>query len=365
MKILIIGEFSGLAKNLKIGLNYLGNQVSIVSTGDGFKNIEIEKDDILLYGQTTCRNRILHYLYKIKDKISKNRILSKNKFDCVILMNSHFIVRNIFSMSTGITMKTLNNVLNRDCKFILLACGYEPCYYDNIHMFRYAPYLETHRVSNSRRRIFNKIVQMADVIVPTGYVYLLGFDVLKNSKKFNFKISPIPLAYDVKSTDYKYEEKNNKIVIFHGINRLKEKGSDLIMDAMLKIKDKYKENVILKIPSKLAYADYIEEMKLSNIVIDQAYSYGLGMNALIGLSMGKIVLGGAEPESLDKFEIKNSPVVNILPNVQDIFDKLEKIILMTNEERRELSYASRDYAMKNHDSVKIANEYITLINKYI
>ena len=47
MKILIIGEFSGLAKNLKIGLNYLGNQVSIVSTGDGFKNIEIEKDDIL------------------------------------------------------------------------------------------------------------------------------------------------------------------------------------------------------------------------------------------------------------------------------------------------------------------------------
>lgn len=58
MKILIIGEFSGLAKNLKIGLNYLGNQVSIVSTGDGFKNIEIEKDDILLYGQTTCRNRI-------------------------------------------------------------------------------------------------------------------------------------------------------------------------------------------------------------------------------------------------------------------------------------------------------------------
>lgn len=106
-------------------------------------------------------------------------------------------------------------------------------------------------------------------------------------------------------------------------------------------------------------------MKLSNIVIDQAYSYGLGMNALIGLSMGKIVLGGAEPESLDIFEIKNSPVVNILPNVQDIFDKLEKIILMTNEERRELSYASRDYAMKNHDSVKIANEYITLINKYI
>ena len=71
MKILIIGEFSGLAKNLKIGLNYLGNQVSIVSTGDGFKNIEIEKDDILLYGQTTCRNRILHYLYKIKDKISR------------------------------------------------------------------------------------------------------------------------------------------------------------------------------------------------------------------------------------------------------------------------------------------------------
>ena len=46
MNILIVGEFSGFSKNLKVGLNELGHKVSIMSTGDNFKKIKIDESDI-------------------------------------------------------------------------------------------------------------------------------------------------------------------------------------------------------------------------------------------------------------------------------------------------------------------------------
>ena len=47
MNILIIGEFSAFAKHLKTGFNKLGHQVTIVHSGDTYKKIESDKDDIL------------------------------------------------------------------------------------------------------------------------------------------------------------------------------------------------------------------------------------------------------------------------------------------------------------------------------
>jgi DNA-binding response OmpR family regulator len=38
MKILLVGEYSRLHNSLKEGLNELGHQVTIIATGDHFKN---------------------------------------------------------------------------------------------------------------------------------------------------------------------------------------------------------------------------------------------------------------------------------------------------------------------------------------
>ena len=40
MKILLLGEFSGFYKNLKIGFEELGSDVTLIAQGDGWKNID-------------------------------------------------------------------------------------------------------------------------------------------------------------------------------------------------------------------------------------------------------------------------------------------------------------------------------------
>ena len=67
MKILLVGEFSALHKNIKEGLVSLGHDVTIVSTGDGWKKIE---SDINLGSNKRG-------LLAIADKIWKLLILPK------------------------------------------------------------------------------------------------------------------------------------------------------------------------------------------------------------------------------------------------------------------------------------------------
>ena len=69
----------------------------------------------------------------------------------------------------------------------------------------------------------------------------------------------------------------------------------------------------------------------SNVLVDQLYSYGQGMNALSALAMGRIVLTGAEPENYELLnEYENRPIVNVIPDKYQITEQIERIIESKN-----------------------------------
>ena len=98
-------------------------------------------------------------------------------------------------------------------------------------------------------------------------------------------------------------------------------------------------------------------MDQTNIVIDQASSYSSGMNGLFALAMGKIVLGGAEPESLHSFGVSSSPIYNILPEPLDIVAKIETLIDQKSDFEI-LGQKSRNFVEEQHNYIKIAENYI-------
>jgi hypothetical protein len=104
---------------------------------------------------------------------------------------------------------------------------------------------------------------------------------------------------------------------------------------------------------------YLDVIKRTNIIIDQVHSFSCGMNALYGLAMGKIVLGGAMPESFPALGIENSPVINITPNVEDIVTKLE-FIIEKRKKFEELGFKGRAFVEKVHNYIKIAQNYIDI-----
>ena len=82
MKILLLGEFSALHKNLKDGLVDLGHDVILASDGDGFKNITRDID---------LRPKLPSFLGKIEIRIKLLIYLfTKFKnFDVVQLINPY------------------------------------------------------------------------------------------------------------------------------------------------------------------------------------------------------------------------------------------------------------------------------------
>jgi hypothetical protein len=110
MKILLLGEFSGVHKNLKEGLMELGHEALVASTGDGYKNIP---NDIYL------GSGIPGKIGKLVDKI--NPLLSVNIFkdyDIVQLINPFIFYNKLFP-----SRYFYNKIKENNKKFFMLGAG--------------------------------------------------------------------------------------------------------------------------------------------------------------------------------------------------------------------------------------------------
>ena len=154
---------------------------------------------------------------------------------------------------------------------------------------------------------------------------------------------------------------NDRILIFHGINRPIRKGTPYIKDALLRIKDKYADIVDVVIDGKMPYEKYCRLMNDVDILVDQTNSFGTGINAEMGLMKGKVVLGGNSKEEI-LLRGYDSPIINIEPDSNMIFNILEKLIL-DKDKIADLKVKSRNYALAHLRADIIAKQYIETVNK--
>jgi hypothetical protein len=77
--------------------------------------------------------------------------------------------------------------------------------------------------------------------------------------------------------------------------------------------------------------------------------------------MGKVVLGGAEPEGLKSLGVELSPVINILPNKQSIVMEVEKLLANTASVPK-LGVEGRKFVEDVHCHLKVAQKYINTWN---
>jgi len=145
--------------------------------------------------------------------------------------------------------------------------------------------------------------------------------------------------------------------VFHGLSRYGFKGTRHIEKAFDALNKKYPNDVECIIKGGLPLNDYLSLMRRVNVVVDQAYSYSSGMNALFAMAMGKVTLGGAEPESLLSLNVSQSPLINILPDSADIEKKIE-VLLERRRQMGEMGMISREFVEDNHSHTKIAKMYL-------
>jgi len=350
VKVLLLGDFSALHKNLQEGLQELGHEVVLASTGDGWKAVERDID-LSMHRKGTI-GKVLNRLDFYK------KISAFSGFDVVQIINAGFFPQKIFPLKF-----VFDGLKRKNGKIFLLAAGDDSFFWRyGRKRLKYGPFndflkydLKATTDPSEKYNYFKKNKYIADSvngIIPIMYEYEKSYEGHLNL------LQAIPIPINISKIDYRPNVVKQKIVIFHGLNRYGFKGTRFVEEAFSILRARYTNDLELIIDGKMSLSKYLDLMSRTNIVIDQVWSHSCGVNAIYALAMGKIVLGGAEPESLKSLGLVSSPVINIKPDVNNIVSIIEGL-LEQRESFEELGFASRLFAEKVHSHIKIAEKYLS------
>ncbi len=361
MKIALIGEYSSLHNNLAIALKKNGHDVLLVNDGDNFKNYHRDID-IQGKGNTIFVRTISRILKEIK------LIFTIKDFDVVQYMHA-----SVFSRFGP--AKIIYSILKkRNKKTFLLAAGDDYFYWEAYRKgkYKYSPHEISLKldIKNTKgpwetgrfKRLSIFLSNFVDGVIPTALFYKIAYDEHPNC----LEMIHFPIEYQDESPSILNFQTNEKIKILHGgqTNRIALKGTDLIDSAMEIIQRKYPERIEYIRIQDLPFDQYKIKISEAHVVIDQTYGYEPGMNALLCMQLGKLVLGGYEQELREINNIDYEPLINITPNVEDIVSKVE--MLIKNPELIKTFYInSRKYIKEFHSSDIIAEKYLRIwdVNK--
>ena len=374
MRILLVGEYSRLHNSLKEGLQKLGHEVILVSSGDDFKNFEsdfsVKSNFFSSYWFTKkVRNglkKIIQFdLEKVERAIRFYFLLPKLKgFDHVQFINS-----DALELNPKISLFFYKKLKHQNKQLSLLICGDEPPVIDyllknELNYSIVSPYLNDHSLKKEFRfslkylqpnykMIFNWLKENTKKLIVSDLDYKIPME------RMNYVVNFIPNPINTDKITFTALEINDKVIIFLGINRLSniKKGIRFFKEALAIIEKKYANQVEIIVTENIPYQQYIELYNKAHILLDQVYAYDQGYNALEAMAKGKVVFTGAEKEFTEQYQITERVAVNAMPDVTDLVKELS-FLIENPQEIIEIGKRARLFIEKEHDYIKIAERYL-------
>ena len=349
MRVLLLGDFSGFHSALAAGLRALGNYVTLASSGDGWKRMPTEMHigpkSNSVYDR--IRWRIDYYNFLINDVVG---------YDIVQLINPFVLPCRLFPVN-----KIISSLKRSNGKIFLSACGSDSFYWANAApALPYGPFDDVIQIDNDAHESFYQtpralahnrlLADSVNGIIPVMYDYQLSY---RDHPKVG-PIIPLPLNLsDINSTPL---EKTENLVFFHGLSRPGFKGSRYIERAFQIISNRYPSQVKCIISTQKPYREYLKLVEDVHVIVDQVNSFSYGMNALLGLAMGKVVMSGAEPEAIRALNVPDCPIINIRPSVEWIVQEME-ILINKRSKMSMLQSMGPNFVRLHHEATLIASRY--------
>lgn len=365
MKILLIGEYSNVHWTLAEGLRALGHEVCVVSNGDFWKDY---RRDISLVRSYTKFGGI-GYLLKTYALLPKLR-----GYDIVQLINPMFLELRAERIAP------IYRYLKKHNKKIFLGAFGMDSYWVNVckskpHIFRYSDFnigdmeiindYTTEQAADwqgtAKEALNKEIAGSCNGIIAGMYEYHTAY---KEEHSGKLTYIPFPIYSDRAGASAPHDGKR-KVRFFIGINKSRNiyKGTDIMLRALERVKADYPDDCEILKAENVPFEQYTQMVNSCDILLDQLYGYSPGMNALLAMSKGKIVVGGAEEECYEILGEKQlRPMVNVTPDEENVYKQLEWLI--KNKVRiAQMQRESIEFVEKHHNPKKVAREYINFWNK--
>lgn len=336
MKVLLLQEMSGVHSELKKGLLNNGVDVAIATLGDGFKKYQ---SDIFLGNNANTATASFDRL------ITQLRLIDRLKKYDIIQTISPDPFHKLIS-------RLMDKLVLEKTKTVYVAAGSDPVYRYHVQDLKYYPPHDEFK-NEKKYNFFKNKLSHFDKIIPVCWEYEYsmieaGF-ITEEIIPFPIEIRPLRVS---KST--------RKIRVFHPLNRTNLnfdfKGTLIIQEAFNILAKRFGDVAEFICKGNMTHVEYDNFTDSVDLIVDQLYSYSYGMSAAYGLAKGKVVFSGLE-DVAKKGHYSNCPIVNVLPTVEDVVEKVSYFI-ENSTERNLLSERSRKFAEDYHDTNVVAKRYL-------
>lgn len=378
MKILLMGEYSGVYTELRAGLKALGHDVFLIANGDGVKNYNSDLKIDLSRRRNNLIYRCFEYLlfrfgldglFRLKQNWSylKPHI---SGFDAVLLINpivdgnvgplaNFVILRYIFKSNKSAYLSVLGDdyyVAKYYAKHKLQNGFYNLKFRD----FIFPQWHSKYRLCFGYKFVNDYVVKHVSLIIPGTPTYEDSYSWCSRVSSF----IPFPLSEVMLGKPFSIN-KDKPIVIFHGwqIGKEQRKGNDIIDRVIRRVVDYYGPlKINYHIVSNVPYAEYVKMFNSCHIFIDQLYAEDKGYNGLLGMAAGKVVFSGFKTNVLSRFANFNGKVVGISASQseEELFNQFCNLIDNPSK-MEEISVNAIDFVKKYHLTKIAVKRYIDIL----
>lgn len=370
MKILFLGDYSGLHATLADALRRMGHDCTVLSNGsrcmDTRRDIDLNRRPGLINS--------FKYLARCFEVVPRLK-----GYDVVQIVNPGFL-----SLKPG-KLRHFFDIVRRNNGCIgLTLCGSDSFVVkDSLegNLFRYSEFkvdgAPSPHVADSPKTIAEwcaagltdycaHVYENVDFALSSLYEYHLLAQPHLQGKVLEYAGIPV----DTRSIAMKELEfdSDGRIRIIAAIKSEMTtfKGTLRLLEAAREVERRHPDKVVVEEARDMKLTDYLRKIEESHIVLDQLYSYTPATNALQTMAMGRIAVSGGEPEFYDFIgEEKLRPVVNVVPDDRLIVSTLENLVTSPREYLRELSRQGRKFVEKHNSAEVVAKRYLNVWEKMI
>ena len=363
MKILLVGEYSNVHATLAEGLKALGHSVTVLSNGDFWKNYPRDIDLVRTPG------KLGGIKYWMKARWLWQRLQG---FDIVQLINPMFL-----ELRAERIWAFYERLRKQNGRMFLGSFGIDKPWVEEglkPETFRYSDFFINGKrrdnvftqemvrdwIEGEKGRLFDAIAHDCDGIV-TGLYENYACCRARYADKLSFIPFPINLS---KTAPRQPHPDFAGLRFFIGIQRSRSayKGTDVMLRALERLQAKYGERMQVVKAENIPFDRYQDLMNHSDVLLDQLYSYTPGMNGLLAMAKGLILVGGGEPEHYELMkEGTLRPIINVQPDEDDVCTQIERLLLEASlAERQQRAQDSVVYIRRHHDHIDVARRYMEL-----
>lgn len=363
MKILLLGDYSNLHSQLGRTLSAMGHDVTVMSEGCGFqdtlRDIDIRRRPGKLGGLLLTARLIGPMRRRMRG------------YDIVALQNPHFLPLK------PARLRWFFDRLRKDNGSVFLsAAGTDEIYIkealDPASPLRYNEF----RTGDSpapfalARPDWLTRWQTPDMTDWAEYFYdhidgavscLYEYHVALRNRLPEDRIAYGGIPVDLSSLPFRPIDKDiRQVRLFLGRHRERqiEKGTDILEAAARRVANASNGKISLQIVENRPYAEYINLLADSHILLDQIYSYTPATNALIAMARGLNVVSGGENDYYNFIgENDNRPVINAPTDVDALTETLRDACA-DPEAIAARSLASRSFVEKHNEASLVARRYL-------